>query len=56
MSAKAGFNEAPPTKNPSTSPCLMSSAALVSVTEPPYMILVEFATASETFSFNQLLT
>ena len=35
ISAKAGFNEAPPTRNPSTSFYLIKSAALASVTDPP---------------------
>jgi len=39
---KAGFNDAPPTRNPSISDYLIRSAALVSVTDPPYKILTEF--------------
>ena len=56
MSANAGLREAPPTKKPSTSACFMRSPAFYSVTEPPYIILVELPALAEMLSFNQLLT
>jgi hypothetical protein len=46
---KAGFSDAPPTRNPSISGYLIRSAALVSVTDPPYKILTEFWASFETF-------
>lgn len=36
MSMNSGFNEAPPTKNPSMSGLDINSAAFLPVTDPPY--------------------
>jgi hypothetical protein len=51
--SQAGFKLAPPTKNPSTSGCCASSLAFLSVTLPPYKILVSSAAFSDTFSLSQ---
>jgi hypothetical protein len=50
------FNEAPPTKKPSMSGCEASSLAFEPVTDPPYKILVDAATAGLTLSLNHFLS
>jgi hypothetical protein len=39
ISKNSGFNDAPPTKNPSMFYLAISSAAFLPVTDPPYIIL-----------------
>ena len=48
--ANSGFKEAPPTKKPSISYCLMSSPEFFSLTEPPYWIRIPSATSLLTLS------
>ena len=40
ISTNSGFNEAPPTKKPSTFALSLKSLAFLPLTEPPYKILV----------------
>ena len=46
----SGFNEAPPTKNPSTSGCTARASALPALAEPPYMMRISLATSGLTLS------
>jgi hypothetical protein len=55
MSVKVGFREAPPTKKPLMSACLLRSLQFFSLTLLPYIILVLSATLSLTSFFNHPL-
>ena len=51
---KSGFNDAPPTKNPSISGQVANSLQFEALTEPPYKILKFSDTSADTFSANHL--
>jgi len=50
ISKNSGFNDAPPTKNPSMFGLEINSDAFLAVTDPPYCILTPFEISSEKFS------
>jgi len=55
MSSKVALREAPPTRNPSMSFCVIKLSAFCSLTDPPYMILVYWATTSELLALTHFL-
>mmetsp|Transcript_75098 Transcript_75098/g.218012 ORF Transcript_75098/g.218012 Transcript_75098/m.218012 type:complete len:210 (+) Transcript_75098:163-792(+) len=51
MSVNVGFNDAPPTRNPSMSGLVINSAQFSGVTLPPYWIRMLSATSADTADF-----